>query len=65
MLKRNRILSPGLEDNQLFWHFSNITIYIRVVGKMLHQHFNVLLFSNPGYKVRKDGKLQDRSVPYI
>ena len=30
--------------------FSSITIYTRVVGKMTGQHFNVLLFSNPGDK---------------
>ena len=33
----------------LFLQFSNITIYIRVHGKMPQQHFKLLLFSNPGY----------------
>ena len=32
----------------LFWHFSNMTIYIRVYGKMQDQHLKVLLFSIPG-----------------
>ena len=35
----------------MFKFFRNITIYLRVVGKMLDQHFIVLLFSNPGDKV--------------
>ena len=35
----------------LFWQFSNITIYIRVYGKMPDQYFKVSLFSNPGDKV--------------
>ena len=32
----------------LFWQFFIITIYIRVHGKMPHQHVKVLLFANPG-----------------
>ena len=32
----------------LFQQFSNITIFVRVLGKLLDQHFNVSLYSNPG-----------------
>ena len=35
----------------MFWQFSNMTMYVRVVGKMQNQHFNVWLFSNPVDKV--------------
>ena len=38
----------------LFRQFSNI--YVRVVGKMQDQYFDVLLFSNTGDKVHKIGK---------
>ena len=43
----------------LFLQFSNIIIYIRVVGKMQDQPFNVLLFLNLGGKAKgpKDVKL--------
>ena len=34
-----------------FSQFSNMTTYVRVVGKMQDQHFNVWLFSNPRDKV--------------
>ena len=37
----------------LFWHFSNLIIYVKIVGKILDQHLNKLLFSNPGDKVQK------------
>ena len=49
----------------LFRQFSNITIYIRDVEKLPDQHFSVLLFSNPGGKILKRWKLQDKSVPYF
>ena len=35
----------------LSWQFSNITIEVRIVGKIQDQHFNALLSSNPGDKV--------------
>ena len=40
----------------MFRQFTNITIYIRVCGKMMYQHFNVLFFSNPGENVLKEWK---------
>ena len=48
-------MSSGLGHSLIlkccFWIFSNIFIYIRVYGKIPHQHFKGLLFSNPGDKV--------------
>ena len=42
----------GLENNHsLFWQFSNIIIYVKIVGKIPDQHLSVWLFSNPGDKV--------------
>ena len=35
----------------LFWHFSNMTTYVRVVGKRQDQYFIVWMFSSPGDKV--------------
>ena len=32
----------------LFQKFSYITLFVRVVGKILDQHFEALLSSNPG-----------------
>ena len=49
----------------LFWRLSNIIIYVKIVGKIPDQHFNVWLFSNPGDKAQKDGELRDKSVPYF
>ena len=37
----------------LFWQFSSIIIDVNIVGKILNQHLNVLLFSNPRDKVNK------------
>ena len=34
----------------LFRQFFNLTKYVKIVGKLLDQHFNILLFSNPGEK---------------
>ena len=36
----------------LFWQFSNIIIYVKIVGKIQDQHLRVGLFSNPGDKVQ-------------
>ena len=36
----------------LFWQFSNIIIYVKIVGKILDQHLSVWLFTNPGEKVQ-------------
>ena len=35
----------------LFQQLSNLTPYVKVVGKILDQHFNVSMLSNPGKKV--------------
>ena len=35
-----------------FWQFSNIIIYVKIVGKIRDQHLSVWLFSNPGDKVQ-------------
>ena len=35
----------------LFLQFSNIIIYVKIVGKIPDQHLSVWLFSNPGDKV--------------
>ena len=32
--------------------FSNIIIYVKIVGKIPDQHLSVWLFSNPGHKVQ-------------
>ena len=37
----------------LLWQFSNINIYVKIVGKIQDQQFNVSLFSNPGDKIQK------------
>ena len=37
----------------LFWQFSNVIIYVKIVGKIPDQHLNVWLISNPGDKVQK------------
>ena len=34
----------------LFCQFSNIIIYVKIVGKIQNQHLSVWLFSNPGEK---------------
>ena len=49
----------------MFLQFFNIIIYVKIVGKISDQHLNVLLFSNQGDKVQKDGELRDKSVPYF
>ena len=36
----------------LFWQFSNIIIYVKIVGNIPDQHLNVSLFSNPGDTVQ-------------
>ena len=49
----------------LFGKFSNINIYVKLVGKMHHQNFNVSIFSNPGKKIPKRLKQWDKSVLYF
>ena len=46
----------------LFWKFSKIIIYAKIVGKIPEHHLNVWLFSNPGDKVQ-DGR--EKSVLYF
>ena len=36
----------------LFLQFSNIIIYVKIVGKIPDQHLSVWLFSKPGDKVQ-------------
>jgi hypothetical protein len=36
----------------LFWQFSNIIIYVKIVGEIPDQYLGVWLFSNPGDKVQ-------------
>ena len=49
----------------LFRQFSNIIMYVKIVGNIPDQYLNVWLFSIPGDKVQKDRELQDKSVPYF
>ena len=48
---------PWIREQQynkmLFWQFSNIIIFVKIVGKLPEQHLIVLLFSNPGEQVQK------------
>ena len=37
-------------NEMLFWQFSNIIIYVKIVGKILDQLLSEWLFSNPGDK---------------
>ena len=43
----------------------NITIYIRFVGKMMDQHFNAFLSSNPGDKIQKRLKTMVQICPLL
>ena len=36
----------------LFWQFSNIIIYVKIIGKIPDQNLSVWLLSNPGDKVQ-------------
>ena len=36
----------------LFWQFTNIIIYVKIVGKIPNQHYSVWFFSYPGDKVQ-------------
>ena len=51
---KNKILFPGLENNHTMKCCSGNfpIIYVKIVGKIPHQHMNVWLFSNPGDKVQ-------------
>ena len=62
---KNKILSPGLENNHTLKCCSGnfpTQSYVKIVGKIPDQHLNVWLFSNPGDKVKKDGELWDKSL---
>ena len=37
----------------LFWQFSNIIKYVKIVGKIPYIPVHVWLFSNPGDKLKK------------
>ena len=49
----------------LFRLFSNIIIYIKIVGKIPDQHLSVWLFSNPGDKVHKRGRTMVQICPVL
>ena len=49
----------------LFWQISNIFIYVKIVGKIPDQYFNVWLFSNPGDKVQKRWKTMGKICPVL
>ena len=51
----NQNVVPWIKEQRyikmLFQQFSNMTMKVKVVGKVQEQHFNVWLFSNPEDKV--------------
>ena len=49
----------------LFWQFSNIIIYVKIVGKILDEHLNVWLFSNPEDKVQKRWRTTGQICPVL
>ena len=49
----------------LFWQFSNKITYITIVGKILYQHLNVWIFSNPGDKVQKRWRTMGKICPIL
>ena len=49
----------------LFWQFSNINIYVKIVGKIPDQYLNVCLFSNPGDKVQKRWRIMGQICPIL
>ena len=49
----------------LFWQFSNIIIYLKIVGKIPDKHLNIWLFSNPGDKDQILGKSTGQICPII
>ena len=67
--KKKIYLVPWIGEHpyieMLFRQFSNITIYVRLVGKMLDQHYNDLLFSNPGDKVQERWKTMVQICPLL
>ena len=49
----------------LVWQFSNIIIYVKIIGKIPDQHLNVWLFSNQGDKVQKRKKPTGQICPVL
>ena len=49
----------------LFWQFSNMIIYIKLVGKIPYQHLILRLFSNPGDQVQKSWRTRGQICPVI
>ena len=49
----------------LFWQFSNINIYVKMVGKILDQHLHVWFFSNPGDKVQRRWRTTGQICPIL
>ena len=49
----------------LFWQFSNIIRYVKIVGNIPDQHLNVWLFSNPGDKVQNRWRTTGQICPVL
>ena len=49
----------------LVWQFSNITIYVKSVGKITNEHLSVRLFSNPGDKVQTLVESAGQICPFV
>ena len=49
----------------LFWQFSNIIIYVKIVGRIPNQHLNIRLFSNPRDKVQKRWRTMGQICPVL
>ena len=49
----------------LFWPFSNIIIYVKIVVKIPDQHLNVWVFSNPRDNVQKRWRTTGQICPVI
>ena len=49
----------------LFWQFSNIIIYVKLIAKLPDQHLNLLLFSNLRDKVHKRWRTTGQICPAL
>ena len=49
----------------LSWQFSNIILFVKIVGKIPYQHLNVWVFSNPRAKVQKRWKTTGQIGPVL
>ena len=66
---KNKNVVPWIGEQpyteMLFWQFSNIIIYVKIVGKIPDQHLNVWLFSNPGDQVQKRRRTTGQICPVL